>query len=112
MLACEVAPGCDSFAYNPVQEKCFLKSGAIRQTCRAVPTMCVSARGQSYSCGVWQTYFRTGGAAPAGTGTQPAGSGGKGTSSGNGSDVVPLLPSTPTQAQAASVQLLEALQRP
>lgn len=67
MLACEAAPGCDSFAYNPAQKKCFLKAGATRRSCAAPETVCVSARGKPYSCGRWQTFFRQGGAAPAGS---------------------------------------------
>lgn len=70
MLACNAAPGCDSFAYNPAQKKCFLKAGAARRTCQAAETVCVSARGAPYSCGTWQTYFKQpaqaqGGAPPA-----------------------------------------------
>ena len=72
MLACEAAPGCDSFAYNPAQKKCFLKAGASRRTCAAPETVCVSARGKAYSCGRWQTYFRQGGAAPAASSGSPA----------------------------------------
>ncbi|GAB4816952.1 hypothetical protein N2152v2_003998 [Parachlorella kessleri] len=52
------AAGCDSFAYNPEQRKCFLKSGASSTTCQAKPTTCTSARGNPYSCGTWQTYFQ------------------------------------------------------
>lgn len=58
MLACNAAPGCDSFAFNPAQRKCFLKAGPSRSTCEAAETVCVSARGSPYSCGAWQTYFR------------------------------------------------------
>lgn len=39
MVACDSAPGCDSFAYNPAQQKCFLKSGASRRTCGAAETV-------------------------------------------------------------------------
>lgn len=53
MLACDAAPGCDSFSYNPAQQKCFLKAGGERRTCKAADTMCVSARGKAYSCGTW-----------------------------------------------------------
>jgi hypothetical protein len=60
MLACNAAPGCDSFAYNPTASKCFLKAGGGRETCRSAPTVCVSRRGTTYSCGSWQTYFREG----------------------------------------------------
>jgi hypothetical protein len=102
MLACDAAPGCDSFSYNPAQLKCFLKSGAARRTCRAAETVCVSARGKPYSCGVWQTYFKS-----------PPGAAG----------AVPLLPQAAPPApptakaagagqapggRAASVQLVEA----
>lgn len=88
MLACSVAPGCDSFAYNGEQKRCFLKSGVSSDTCQASrhicaiwpfgifygatykfvvsilflqkpETLCVSARGQPYSCGAWQTYFNS-----------------------------------------------------
>ena len=96
MLACNAAPGCDSFAYNAEQERCFLKTGAgasvctVRRRrrratatalCAAEPplivlslelqkpeTVCVSARGKPYACGAWQTYFRMGGAGGAGGG--------------------------------------------
>ena len=70
MLACNAATDCDSFSYNPSQKACFLQSGASRQTCGAAPTVCVSARGKTYSCGVWQSYFKQ--AAPAGGEQQPA----------------------------------------
>ena len=39
MVACDTAPGCDSFAYNPAQQKCFLKTGASRRTCGAAETV-------------------------------------------------------------------------
>lgn len=39
MVACDAAPGCDSFAYNRAQQKCFLKSGATRRTCGAAETV-------------------------------------------------------------------------
>ncbi|KAL4859907.1 Mannan endo-1 [Chlorella vulgaris] len=79
MLACNAAPGCNSFAYNPTASKCFLKAGGGRETCRSAPTVCVSRRGTTYSCGSWQTYFREGrfvaangeSAQPTGTNAQP-----------------------------------------
>ncbi len=39
MVACDAAPGCDSFAYNPAQQRCFLKTGASRRTCGAAETV-------------------------------------------------------------------------
>jgi hypothetical protein len=60
MIACNSAPGCDSFSYNPTMKRCFLKAGGSQQTCGSAPTVCVSARGQPYSCGVWQTYSKQG----------------------------------------------------
>ncbi|KAI3438631.1 hypothetical protein D9Q98_001053 [Chlorella vulgaris] len=79
MLACNAAPGCDSFAYNPTASKCFLKAGGGRETCLSAPTVCVSRRGTTYSCGSWQTYFREGrfvaadgeSAQPTGTDAEP-----------------------------------------
>lgn len=94
MLACNAAPGCDSFAYNQAQQKCFLKSGAQRETCQAAETVCVSARGAPYSCGTWQTYFKQqGGPGPAAAGS-PA--------------TTELLPGDGGAGRAASVQLVEA----
>ncbi|KAL4519468.1 hypothetical protein Ndes2526A_g01925 [Nannochloris sp. 'desiccata'] len=58
MIACSTAPGCDSFSYNPNQKRCFLKSGAIPEICETADTVCTSARGDEYSCGRWQTYFK------------------------------------------------------
>lgn len=33
MIACSMTPECDSFAYNPEQERCFLKTGASLDVC-------------------------------------------------------------------------------
>lgn len=33
MIACSMAPGCDSFAFNTNQRRCFLKSGASPKLC-------------------------------------------------------------------------------
>lgn len=61
MTACEIADSCDSFAYNPVQRKCFLKTGADPgHVCESQDTLCVNGRGKIYSCGYWQTYFKRG----------------------------------------------------
>jgi len=58
IIACSTAPGCDSFSYNPTQRRCFLKSGAMPEICETADTVCISSRGDSYSCGRWQTYFK------------------------------------------------------
>lgn len=58
MIACSTAPGCDSFSYNPTQRRCFLKSGALPEMCETAETVCTSARGDSYGCGRWETYFK------------------------------------------------------
>lgn len=107
MLACDEAPSCTSFSYNPTQKKCFLKAGGARQTCQAAPTTCVSARGQPYSCGIWQTYFKT--AAAPGAGTAPASSGGSGSPTPTPHASVQLLPPA---AKGTTVQLLQSLQSP
>ncbi len=33
MMACSISLGCDSFAYNAEQKRCFLKSGAQLAIC-------------------------------------------------------------------------------
>lgn len=85
MAACDLAApaGCDSFSYNPEQRRCFLKAGGGRQTCKAQETVCMSSRGNPYSCGTWQTYFKQG-----------AGSG--------GASVVDLVPGAPPASPASS----------
>lgn len=67
-----MAQGCQQFSYNPTMKRCFLKAGGSRATCGSAPTVCVSARGQPYSCGVWQTYFKTGETAEASSGSADA----------------------------------------
>lgn len=96
MLACDAAPGCDSFSYNAVQRACFLKRGASRATCRAPAVMCVSARGQAYSCGSWQTYYQN-----------VTGGGGAAASDDGSAELV-----LPPAAQQASVKLVEAFEAP
>lgn len=59
MLACDAAPGCDSFTYNELMQGCFLKSSPSSQLCSRPETLCVATRGQTYSCGIWQTYFNS-----------------------------------------------------
>lgn len=101
MLACNAAPGCDSFSYNAAQKRCFLKSGASRQTCGSAPTVCVSARGKTYSCGVWMTYFKrqaTGGSTAVTQAPSKA-------SSAAAND-------TPASSSTASKQLAAAFSRP
>ena len=57
MIACSNTPGCDSFAYSHDQKLCFLKTGASSKICAKPESICVSVRGGTFKCGIWQTYF-------------------------------------------------------
>lgn len=172
MQACELAPGCDSFSYNPEQRKCFLKhaAGASQDVCQvrcplvcraaqnretpgretgrgawraghggcyrplpwvfngyssipmlqrplqAMETVCISARSQPYSCGTWQTYFRSEGPSPGAPGapagaTQLVDSGASPVSAGAAPPSAPAAGGpNPALQSGATVDLIEAFQ--
>lgn len=63
MISCEMVETCESFVYNPVQQKCFLGRGQCPYYfCPSEPVVCTSKddRGRVFErdCGAWQTYYR------------------------------------------------------
>lgn len=58
--ACEMSGQCDSFAYNPYQQMCFLKKDGSTNTCTSQPQKCKNSQDEDFDCGTWQTYYKVG----------------------------------------------------
>lgn len=64
MIACQMAPTCESFVYNDVLQQCFLSRGQCPEYnyCQGEQAKCVSTNdrgGQfSFDCGYWVSFYR------------------------------------------------------